>query len=94
MYPVEYNQTYCEFCLGISNKDEMVSKEDFNKIWKDSTKEEILNQFYYEHYDLRKLLYVIDELEKWLEEQSKLDYGTYDRFEETLDKLKELKEGK
>ena len=34
----------------------MVTKEEFNKVWKDSTKENILNQFYYEHNDLRELL--------------------------------------
>lgn len=33
----------------------MITKEDFNKVWKDSTKEAILNQFYYEHIDLIKL---------------------------------------
>ena len=34
----------------------MISKEDFNKVWKDSSRESILNQFYYEHNDLRELL--------------------------------------
>lgn len=29
----------------------MYTKEDFNKVWKDSTREDILNQFYYEHND-------------------------------------------
>lgn len=24
-YPAEYNQTYCEFCLGISNKDDYIT---------------------------------------------------------------------
>lgn len=27
----------------------MVSKEDFVEVWKDSSRESILNQFYYEH---------------------------------------------
>lgn len=34
----------------------MVTKEEFNKVWSESTKEDILNQFYYEHNDLRELL--------------------------------------
>lgn len=37
-----------------------VSKEDFNKVFKDTTKEEVLNQFYYEHYDLINALEKID----------------------------------
>ena len=34
----------------------MVTKEEFNKVWKDSTKEDILNQFYYEHIAIRKAI--------------------------------------
>ena len=34
----------------------MVTKEEFNKVWSESTTEDILNQFYYEHNDLRELL--------------------------------------
>lgn len=33
----------------------MMNKEDFKKIWKDSTKEEILNQYYYDYKYQRKL---------------------------------------
>ena len=33
----------------------MVSKEDFKKVWKDSSRESILNQFYYEHYELFRI---------------------------------------
>lgn len=33
----------------------MITKEEFNSVWKDTTKEGILNQFYYEHIDLMKL---------------------------------------
>ena len=40
----------------------MINKEDFNKVWKDSTREEILNQFYYEHCDLRQMLNIIKEV--------------------------------
>ena len=34
----------------------VISKADFNKVWSESTTEDILNQFYYEHNDLRELL--------------------------------------
>lgn len=27
-YPCEYNQTYCEFCLGISEEDEKIEEID------------------------------------------------------------------
>lgn len=39
----------------------MVTKEEFNKVWKDSTKEDILNQFYYEHIAIRKAIEYIKE---------------------------------
>lgn len=42
----------------------MVSKEDFMWVWKDSSRESILNQFYCEHIELRKEI----ELEKENEE--------------------------
>ena len=34
----------------------MITKEQFNWVWKDSSRESILNQFYYEHIELRKML--------------------------------------
>lgn len=34
----------------------MITKEQFNEIWKDSSRESILNQFYYEHIELLKML--------------------------------------
>lgn len=33
----------------------MVSREEFNKVFKDTSKEGILNQFYYEHYELLRI---------------------------------------
>ena len=36
---------------------------------------------------------IIDKLEKYCEENSKLDHGSYDRYGDVLDKLKELKNG-
>ena len=49
----------------------MVSKEDFNKVFKDTSREGILNQFYYEHIELRKMIDNFNELEKWIDEESK-----------------------
>lgn len=31
-YPAEYNQTYCEFCLGISEEDKKIEKIDVNHL--------------------------------------------------------------
>lgn len=49
-----------------------MTKEEFNKLWKDSTKEEILNQYYYDYKELQRTNNIINELEhklyqKWLE---------------------------
>jgi len=35
-------------------KKKIVSKTEFEEFWKDSTREEILNQFYWEHIELQK----------------------------------------
>ena len=53
----------------------MYTKEDFNKVWKDSSREDILNQFYYEHKDMEKFKNIINEL-KWkpIEEYDKSNY--------------------
>lgn len=45
----------------------MISKEDFNKIWKDSTKEGILNQYYYDYIELIKVYSIIKEIREMLE---------------------------
>ena len=42
----------------------MITKQDFNKVWKDTSKEAVLNQFYYEHYELIKYKEVIDKLKE------------------------------
>lgn len=41
-----------------------MTKEEFNKLWKDSTKEEILNQYYYDYKELQRTSNIINELEK------------------------------
>lgn len=48
----------------------MVSKEEFNKVWKDSSRENILNQFYYEHYELFRIK---KEVREYIEEKEKDD---------------------
>ncbi len=48
-----------------------MTKEEFNKLWKDSTREEILNQYYYDYKELQRRDNIINELENWLcEEQA------------------------
>lgn len=44
----------------------MVSKEDFVKVWKDSSRESILNQFYYEYKTLQEEYNNWNELKEWL----------------------------
>ena len=82
----------------------MVSKKDFFWFWKDSLRESILNQFYYEHIELRKALEIIEEARKYIEENRLYNYE-YDEEElfeiitdkkakaellEILDKVKEV----
>lgn len=40
----------------------MITKEEFNSVWKDTSKEGILNQFYYEHLDLLKYISLLKEI--------------------------------
>lgn len=85
----------------------MVSKEDFVEVWKDSSRESILNQFYYEHKILQEEYNNWNELKEWLklwvEEEKKLDdlvthyYSLGDLIEDKeviLDKIQELESRK
>lgn len=72
----------------------MITKEEFNKVWKDTSREGILNQFYYEHIDLMKYISVLDEIRELLNKNYISSYS-YD-FEifknnllQILDKVKE-----
>lgn len=71
----------------------MISKEDFNKVWKDSTREDILNQFYFEHNDLKRTLNTLDKAIKYINENIKSNYfkryddEIYRHFEELLEIL-------
>lgn len=70
----------------------MVSKEDFKKVWINSSKENILNQFYYEHNELFRIK---KEVREYIENDMKLkdnfmiDEDGAKRLLEILDKEKE-----
>ena len=76
--------------------------EEFEWAWKDSSVYDILNQFYYEHIELQKLLQQIDkltknwnELEEWLLNHYEVGYKVQNEpIDEVLNKMKEIKEGK
>ena len=72
-YPAEYNQTYCEFCLGISEEDKKIEKADlpnYFEIGVDKHKdvEHIYNQCVKIHdntvYLEKKLNEIIDKINK------------------------------
>lgn len=46
-----------------------MSKEEFNWFWKDTTKEGVLNQFYYEHIQLREEIERINKAIEYIEWQ-------------------------
>lgn len=73
-----------------------ISKEDFNKVWKDSTREAILNQYYYDYMELRKVYSIIKEVRELTEmlykNEANIFYkGTYKKQLEILDKVEENK---
>lgn len=54
----------------------MISKEDFNKIWSNTSKEGILNQFYYEHNELKELYKKVDKAIELIKKCSAYDEET------------------
>lgn len=52
-----------------------MTKEEFNWFWKDTTKEGVLNQFYYEHIQLRE---EIERIQKAIDIIKKYNLGKYD----------------
>lgn len=73
-----------------------MSKEDFLKVWKDTSRENILNQFYYEHKTLREqydsieeILSMVSTIEHNLEKYEEVGL---DHFEYALKKTRELKD--
>ena len=60
----------------------MYTKEDFINIYKDTTKENILNQFYYEH---KKYIEVFNKLEEYIEsEKTRLARECSNIYEDSL----------
>lgn len=59
---------------GVEMNDykKVISKADFNKVWSESTTEDILNQFYYEHNDLCELLKENGNKEEVIKRQQKV----------------------
>lgn len=75
----------------------MYSKEQFNWVWKDTSREGILNQFYYDHLEMEKYKNIVNELEEFFIYEFNNEVrplGSYKVSVWTicLDKLKELKE--
>ena len=64
-----------------------MSKEDFIYVWRDSSREDILNQYYY---DRKDLMDTIDKAIEYIENNSELYYGDelYDEYQKILDILK------
>lgn len=48
-----------------------MKEEDFIKVWKDSDRDRILHQYYYDYLEMQRLGNIIDELEKHLKYQIK-----------------------
>ena len=80
-----------------------MNKEDFIKMYKNTKKEEIIEELFYKCTANYRLNNIIDELEKWAKENNvnARDIYGYEMedtkviyLEDFLDKLKELKEGK
>lgn len=81
----------------------MISKEDFNKVWKDSTREVILNQYYYDFIELERVFTIIKEAREFIKNYNKVIrdnkmLGEYANFMiipkellEILDKVEENK---
>ena len=71
-----------------------MKEEDFIKVWKDSHRDRILHQYYYDYLEMQRLGNIIDELEKYI-----IDEYYIDDWEEKvllqkdlINKLQELKE--
>ena len=72
--------------------------EDFKKVWKESSKEGILNQFYYEHIELEQLKSNWNSLREDLKRYDLTylhetgEHQLADVIEDILDKMNELEE--
>ena len=71
----------------------MITKEQFNSVWKDTSKEGILNQFYYEHIDLMKYISVLDEIREYIvNDIQHCTYGQVPKYQDILQILDKVKE--
>lgn len=69
-----------------------MSKEKFNKVWKDTSREGILNQFYYDYKYMQKLKEDINKVLEDIKEYKEMGYSKYDENEieiELIDKILE-----
>lgn len=74
-----------------------MTKEEFNKVWKDTSREGILNQFYYDYRYMQKLKEDINKVLEDIKEYKELGYSKYDENEieiELIDKILETLERK
>ena len=65
----------------------MITKEQFNEIWKDSSRESILNQFYYEHIELLKMLEENENLKSGRQAMAKDLHNRKEKIDKAIDKL-------
>lgn len=79
-----------------------MTKEEFNSIWKDTSREGILNQFYYDYCYMQKLKNILNIIEQHcLDEQMPEEYLEYSAFVEVqnmvyegiYNKIQELRGG-
>lgn len=72
----------------------MVSKEEFKKMWKNSTKDEILNQYYYDYQYQRKLANDINKAIDYIKQYGNLyclkhtQFKYYNQYKVLLEILK------
>lgn len=74
-----------------------MTKEEFNKVWKDTSREGILNQFYYDYKYMQKLKEDINKVLEDIKEYKEMGYSKYDENEieiELIDKILETLERK
>lgn len=55
-----------------------MTKEEFNKVWKDTSREGILNQFYYDYMYMQKLKEDINKAIEYIDEMCLCSSGYFD----------------
>lgn len=64
-----------------------MTKEEFNNLWKNCTREEILLQFYYDYIELQERISIIKELREYL---PKLRVSPSYELDDKIDNLEEI----